>query len=65
MQNWQTTYLGLRALPREISTFELQAFFTFVAERRVIDARRGDAHKLGLAPHIGSLCMSGRPLDIL
>jgi hypothetical protein len=28
MQGWQTTYLGVRELPREISTFELQAFFT-------------------------------------
>ena len=26
MQRWQTTYLGMRELPREISTFEMQAF---------------------------------------
>ena len=26
MQNWHTTYLGLKDLPRELSTFELQAF---------------------------------------
>ncbi len=40
MQGWQTTYLGMRELPREISTFELQAFFTFSpAERETIEAR--------------------------
>lgn len=36
MQGWHTTYLGMRELPREISTFEMQAFFTFeCAEREV------------------------------
>ena len=38
MQSWHTTYLGLKDLPRELSAFELQAFFTFSrAEREVID----------------------------
>ena len=42
MQSWHTTYLGLKDLPRELSTFELQAFFTFSStERAVIDARYG------------------------
>ncbi len=41
MQGWQTTYLGLGELPREISVFEMKAFFTFEStERKVIDARR-------------------------
>jgi hypothetical protein len=32
----------------------MKAFFTFDgAEREAINARRGDAHKLGLALHIG------------
>ena len=54
MQSWHTTYLGLKDLPRELSTFELQAFFTFSRdEREVIDARYGATHKLGLALHIG------------
>ena len=26
MQGWQTTYLGMRELPREISDFEIKAF---------------------------------------
>jgi hypothetical protein len=64
MQGWQTPYLGLRELPREITEFELQAFFTFSrAERELIEARRGDNHKLGLALHIGFVRMSGRPLN--
>lgn len=64
MQSWHTTYLGLRELPREISPFELQAFFTYSRpERELINARRGDTHKLGLALHIGFLRLSGRLLD--
>ena len=64
MQGWQTTYLGMRELPRDISGFELQAFFTFShAERELIGARRGESLKLGLALHIGFLRMSGRVLD--
>ena len=64
MQGWQTPYLGLRELPREISAFELQAFFSFgPAEKELIERRRGDRHKLGLALHIGFLRMSGRPLN--
>ncbi len=43
---------------------ELQAFFTFSrAEHELIQARRGNALKLGLALHIGFLRMSGRLLD--
>lgn len=64
MQGWQTTYLGMRELPRDINGFELQAFFTFShAERELIGARRGESLKLGLALHIGFLRMSGRVLD--
>jgi hypothetical protein len=64
MQGWHTPYLGLRELPREFSQFELQAFFTFSrAERELIERRRGDHHKLGLALHIGFVRMSGRPLN--
>ena len=62
MQNWQTTYLGLKDLPRELSSFELQAFFTFSSnEHVVVAARRGATHKLVL--HIGFLCLSGRSLN--
>ena len=63
MQGWHSTFLGMRELPRDISDFEMKAFFTFDgAEREAINARRGDSHKLGLALHIGFLRMSGRLL---
>ena len=38
MQSWHTTYLGLRELPREISTFELQSFFTHSQPIAVLSA---------------------------
>src|ERR1700693_4599825 len=64
MQTWQSVFLGARELPREISEFELQSFFTYgQVERKVIAARRRPTHRLGLALHIGFLRMSGRPLD--
>lgn len=64
MQSWHSTYLGLNELPRDISTFELQSFFTYRGtEREAINTRRGDAHKLGLALHIGFIRMSGRLLN--
>ncbi len=64
MQSWHTTYLGLKELPRDITGFELQAFFTYSrAELDVINTRRSDAHRLGLALHIGFLRLSGRVLN--
>ena len=64
MQGWQASYLGLRDLPRELTEFELQAFFSFGRnELELIARRRGDNHKLGLALHIGFVRMSGRPLN--
>jgi hypothetical protein len=64
MQGWQTPYLGLRDLPRELTEFELQAFFSFSrTELELIARRRGESHKLGLALHIGFVRMSGRPLN--
>jgi Domain of unknown function (DUF4158) len=64
MNKWQATFLGLKQLPRELSGFEIEAFFTFTAtERALIDARRASSLKLGLALQIGFLRMSGRLLD--
>jgi len=40
MQGWQTSYLGLRDLPRELSEFELQAFFSFGRSELELIARR-------------------------
>jgi len=43
MQGWQSTFLGIRQLPKEFSSFELHAFFTFShAELDVIHSRRTD-----------------------
>ena len=56
--------MGLKQLPRELTAFELEAFFTFTAaERQVIEDRRGSGLQLGLALQIGFLRMSGRVLD--
>jgi hypothetical protein len=64
MNHRQVTLLALKQLPRELSGFEIEAFFTFTAsERALIEARRGPSLKLGLALQIGFLRMSGRVLD--
>jgi len=67
MNDWQSTYLGRGALPRDLSGFEIEAFFTFSgSERRVIvDERRSPALKLALALQIGFLRMTGRLLEAL
>jgi TnpA family transposase len=64
MNPWQATFFGLKQIPRELTAFEIEAFFTFTAtERQVIEQRRQPALKLGLALQIGFLRMSGRVLD--
>ena len=41
MDNWQSTFLGLKQLPRELTAFEIEALFTFtLAERQMIEDRR-------------------------
>ena len=64
MNPWQAIFFGLKQIPRELTAFEIEAFFTFTAtERQVIEQRRQPALKLGLALQIGFLRMSGRVLD--
>ena len=64
MNDWQSTWLGRRSLPRDLSGFEIEAFFTFSGnERRVIEERRTPALRLALALQIGFLRMSGRLLE--
>ena len=36
MQGWQTTDLDMRELPRDITGFELRAFFTFSPAERTL-----------------------------
>ena len=51
-------------MPRELSSFELQTFFTYSrAEHELIGRRRGSMMKLGLALHVGFLRMTGCPLN--
>ncbi len=56
--------LGRGALPRDLSGFEIEAFFTYSdSERYVIDdERRTPSLKLALALQIGFLRMTGRLL---
>ena len=62
MDRWRATFLGLKQLPRELTAFEIEAFFNYTTtEREVIEARRRPELKLGLALQIGFLRMSGRP----
>lgn len=64
MQSWQSSFLGLGAIPRDLSAFEPNAFFTFdAAQRRAIDTCQTETHKLGLALHLGFLRLSGRHLE--
>jgi hypothetical protein len=64
MNSWQATFFGFKQIPRELTAFEIEAFFTFTAtERQVIEQRRRPTLKLGLALQIGFLRMSGRVLD--
>ena len=37
MNNWQATFLGLKQLPRALSGFEIEAFFTLHGERTCPD----------------------------
>jgi hypothetical protein len=61
MNDWLSTYLGRGALPRDLSGFEIEAFFAYSeSERRVIDdERRTPDLKLALALQIGFLRMTG------
>jgi hypothetical protein len=64
MQDWHSTCVGRRTLPRDLSAFEIEMFFNFSdAERRVIEDRRSPGLKLALALQIGFLRMTGRLLE--
>ena len=63
MQGWQTTFLGMHELPRDISDFEMKTFsLSMMRSARQLAHAAVTAHKLGLALHIGFLRMSGRLL---
>ncbi|MDE2225464.1 MAG: Tn3 family transposase [Castellaniella sp.] len=60
MRYWQTPYLGLRSIPKELNQFELNAFFSYSPkERSTIFAKRDGLHRLALALQIGFIRMTG------
>ena len=36
MDRWQATFLGIKQLPRELTAFEIEAFFTFTSPERAV-----------------------------
>ncbi|AUT66534.1 Tn3 family transposase [Paraburkholderia terrae] len=64
MDHWRMAYLGIRQVPRELSEFELNTFFTFSRrDLASIDSRRSDLYRLAMALHVGFIRMTGRTLD--
>jgi len=54
MNDWQSTCLGRRSLPRALSDFENVAFLTFSQTvQRFIEERRSPTLKLALALQMG------------
>src|SRR5450631_396617 len=56
MNPWQATFFGLKRIPRELTAFEIEAFFTFTTtERQVIEQRRRAALKgIGVADRLSA-----------
>jgi len=45
MNPWQATFFGLKQIPRELTAFEIEAFFTFTATERQDRVMCPDAHR--------------------
>ncbi len=61
---WQTPYLGARSLPKQLSGWEIDNFFTLSPpERDDIRQRFQGQHRLATALQLGFLRMSGCGLD--
>ena len=64
VQHWRVPFLGLQAIPPELTDFEIRYFFSYTAkEREAILSRYGDQHRLAVALQIGMIKMTGRTLD--
>ena len=63
---WQLRYLGWQSLPADLSTFDIERFFTFSdPDLAAIRSRYKDELRLGAALQVGFLQMTGRALDLL
>lgn len=64
MQLWQSTFLGRRTLPPELSELQIQAFFTYSPEilQKLKDAF-DERHLIPAAIQLGFLTMAGTKLD--
>jgi hypothetical protein len=64
MMEWDLQYLGATYIPPNLSTVEIEHFFTLrPAELEVISKSRGASIRLGLALHVGFLRFSGGLLN--
>ena len=62
--HWQTPYLGLRFLPKQLTGWEIDHFFTLqIQERDDIVQRFRGLNRLAVALQWGFLQMTGCPLD--
>jgi hypothetical protein len=50
MNDWQSTYLGRGALPRDLSGFEIEAFFTYSESERRVNDLEYDEDAVGARP---------------
>ncbi|TAN02423.1 MAG: Tn3 family transposase [Rhodanobacteraceae bacterium] len=66
MSHWNQPYLGLAAFPADLSTFELDYFFTFKPdELDALKTRYKPLLRIGAAIQLGFLKMTGCPLSTL
>jgi TnpA family transposase len=64
MQRWQFPFLGLSQFPAELSSFEVEQFFTLSPkEYEAVSTRRRPLNRLGVALQMGFLRMTGRTLN--
>ena len=66
MQHWRVPFLGLQAIPPELTDVAIRSFFSYTAkEQAAIFSRYGAQHRLAVALQIGRLKMTGRTLEAL
>ena len=64
IHRWELAYLGRSRIPRGLSTFEIEYFFTLTKpELEAVQTRRGTLNRLGIALQLGFIKMTGRVLN--